>query len=187
VIRLNQLWILSSAGDELMKLMRRHEIVRIVGVTIAIFACSLFAGAQTTLAAAPSACPVELMNLHVSDLSIHLKNTSGKRIVGLVFNVALSDATERWIWLHWLYDLSRPIQEFGWNKEIKAGESKKLSWDFNLQREHNGGVALVLTSVLFADGTRWEEQPDSARCIQIWSNKHKKGFTTEVQLPPRDE
>jgi hypothetical protein len=169
-----------------MKLMRRHQIVRIVGVTVAIFACSLFAGAQTTPPAAPSACPAELTNLHVSDLSIHLKNTSGKRIVGLVFNAALSDATERWVWLHWDYDLNRPLQAFGWNKEIKTGESKKLSWGWNFQREHNGGVALMLTSVLFADGTRWEEEPDGVSCRQVWYNNHKKGFTTPVQLPPRD-
>jgi hypothetical protein len=168
--------------------MKSKKISRIVGAMVAIFAFSFFANAQTApQAVAPSGCPVELTNLHVSDLSIHLKNTSGKRIVGLVFNVALSDATERWKWMHWDYDLGRPLQEFGWNKEIKEGESKKLSWNWNFEREHNGGVALVLTSVLFADGTRWEEQSDSASCKQIWSNKHKKGFTTEIQLPPRDE
>jgi hypothetical protein len=167
--------------------MTRQQIVRTVGTTITILVCSMLASAQSAPAAAPAVCPVELANLHVSDLSIHLKNTSGKRVVGLVFNVALSDATERWKWLHWDYDLNRPLQEFGWNKEIKAGEAKKLSWNWNFDHEHNGGVALVLTSVLFADGTRWEEQPDNASCKQIWSNKHKKGFTTEPQLPPRDE
>ncbi|HEY3768538.1 MAG TPA: hypothetical protein VGN44_07690 [Candidatus Angelobacter sp.] len=118
--------------------------IKIAGAMVAIFAFSLFAGAQTAPAVAPSACPVELTNLHVSDVSVHLKNISGKRIVGLVFNVALSDATERWIWMHWAYDLGRPLQQLGWNKEIKEGDSKKLSWGWNFEREHNGGVALCL-------------------------------------------
>ena len=61
-------------------------------------------------------------------LSIHIRNTSGKRIVGLVFNAALSDATERRKWLHWEYDPIRPLQNIGWNKPVKECESKKLSW-----------------------------------------------------------
>ena len=47
---------------------------------------------------------------------------------GLVFNAALADATEHWKWLHWDFDPGRPIREFGWNKLIRPGEKKKLSW-----------------------------------------------------------
>jgi len=129
--------------------------------------------------------------MHVSwhgyhPLSIEVKNISGKRIVGLVFNAALSDATERWKWLHWNYDVTRPLEDLGWNKPVKEGESKKLSWDYDLERDHGGGVALVLTSVLFADGTRWEEDIDSATCKQVWYHNHKKGFTRPVELPRRE-
>jgi hypothetical protein len=78
------------------------------------------------------------------------------------------------------------LQDIGWNKPVKQGESKRLSWDYDLEREHGGGVALVLTSVLFADGTRWEEDVDSATCKQIWYHNHKKGFTRPIELPRRE-
>jgi hypothetical protein len=145
------------------------------------------ASAQTAANSAPPACPVELSQLGVSSLHIHVQNTSGKRIVGMVFNLALSDAAEHWKWLHWQFDLSRPIQEFGWNKEVKEGESKKLSWSYDFDREHSSGVALVLTSVLFADGTVWEDGLQSNSCMDVWHHKHKKnGFARQVELPPRD-
>ncbi len=166
--------------------MRTHWIL------VVVLAFPIFAGAQNSSpAAAPSACGVELSELHVSErgyhpLSIQIRNMSGKRIVGLVFNAALSDATERWKWLHWNYDLTRPLQDIGWNKSVKEGESKKLSWDYDLERDHGGGVALVLTSVLFADGTRWEEDINSATCKQVWYHNHKKGFTRPVELPRRE-
>ena len=159
----------------------------IIGATIAVFAFSVVSGGQIAPSSTtPSACPVELTQLRVNGLSIHVKNASGKQIVGLVFNAALSDATERWKWLHWNFDLTRPLQDFGWNKPVKAGESKKLSWGYDLEHEHGGGVALVLTSVLFADGTSWEEGVDSATCKEIWYNNHKKGFTRPVELPRRE-
>src|SRR5579859_1101586 len=126
--------------------MRTHWIL------VVVLAFPIFAGAQNSSpAAAPSACGVELSELHVSErgyhpLSIQIRNMSGKRIVGLVFNAALSDATERWKWLHWNYDLTRPLQDIGWNKSVKEGESKKLSWDYDLERDHGCGVALVLTA-----------------------------------------
>ncbi|HEY2362474.1 MAG TPA: hypothetical protein VGK36_15230 [Candidatus Angelobacter sp.] len=169
--------------------MRTHWIVAVLGVVLAF---PIFAGGQTSPSGgAPLTCGVELSELHVSErgyhlLSVQIKNTSGKRIVGLVFNAALSDATERWKWLHWNYDLTRPLQDIGWNKPVKQGESKRLSWDYDLEREHGGGVALVLTSVLFADGTRWEEDVDSATCKQIWYHNHKKGFTRPIELPRRE-
>lgn len=160
--------------------------LRVMGGMIAVLGLSIAMQAQTGAAAAQQGCGVELTDFHVSNLSVHLKNTSGKKIVGLVFNVAFADATERWKWLHWDYDLNRPMQEFGWNKPIGEGESKKLRWDFDFDYEHGGGVALVLTSVLYADGTNWEESTDGATCRQIWYHHHKKGFTRPIQLPVRD-
>jgi hypothetical protein len=88
-----------------------------------------------------------------SGVSVRIKNVSGKRIVGLVFNAALADATEHWKWLRWDFDESRPVGEFGWNKLIKNGEVKKLSWyRADIAFEHGGG-AFVLTSALFEDGS----------------------------------
>ena len=113
----------------------------IAAVLIVVPAFPIFAGGQNSSpAAVPLACGVELSDLHVSarryhPLSIQIKNMSGKRIVGLVFNAALSDATERWKWLHWNYDLTRPLQDIGWNKPVKERESKTLSWDYDLERE----------------------------------------------------
>ncbi|HEY7402574.1 MAG TPA: hypothetical protein VIB39_03565 [Candidatus Angelobacter sp.] len=158
-----------------------------VAAMIAIFVFSVPVHAQAGPSGAQQGCAVELSNLHVDSLSVRLKNTSGKKIVGLVFNVAFADATERWRWLHWEYDLNRPMQEFGWNKPIGQGESKKLQWGFDFDHEHGGGVALALTSILYADGTSWEDAPDSTSCMQIWYHRHKKGFTKPVFLPLRDQ
>jgi hypothetical protein len=111
---------------------------------------------------------------------------SDKKIVGLVFNVALSGATEHWIWLHWYFDANRPIRDFGWHKVIKADAAKTLSWDrADIDFEHGGGGAFVLTSVLFEDGSTWEESRDAASCKYVWSNSHKKAFVRPVQLPFR--
>ena len=60
-------------------------------------------------------------------MTVHIRNTSGKTIVGLVFNAAISDATEHWKWVHWDFDDSRPLRDFGWNKAIKRGTTKRLT------------------------------------------------------------
>jgi len=84
-------------------------------------------------------------------------------------------------------DAGRPIREFGWNKLIKPGEKKKLSWyHADLDFQHGGGGAFVLTSVLFQDGSVWEEANDSASCKYVWYNSHKKAFVRPVQLPFRE-
>jgi hypothetical protein len=115
----------------------------------------------------------------------HIRNTSGKTIVGLVFNAAIADATEHWKWVHWDFDESRPLRDFGWNKEIKTGATKRLGWGWGsyLDFEHIGGGAFVLTSVLFDDGSRWEDSERSV-CKSLWY-KHKKSTFRPVELPPR--
>jgi hypothetical protein len=136
--------------------------------------------------AGPTGCPVQLLDFDPSGLNVKIRNVSGKRIVGLVFNAALADATEHWKWLHWDFDENRPIREFGWNKLIKPGDKKKLSWyRADLDFEHGGGGAFVLTSVLFEDGSVWEEPNDSASCKYVWYNSHKKAFVRPVELPFR--
>ena len=115
------------------------------------------------------------------------RNTIGKSIVGLVFNAALADATEHWIWLHWDFDVNRPIRDFGWNKLIKPDVAKTLSWDrANIDFEHGGGGAFVLTSALFSDGPVWQEIQDGASCKYVWFNRHKKSMVKPVQLPYRE-
>jgi hypothetical protein len=113
---------------------------------------------------------------------------SGKKIVGLVFNAAISDATEHWKWIHWDFDDSRPLRDFGWNKTIKPGESKRLVWDQGwgayLDFEHIGGGAFVLTSVLFDNGSRWQEVTDGDSCKRVWY-KHQKSLVRPIELPPR--
>jgi hypothetical protein len=73
-----------------------------------------------------AACPVEILSFAPAGVSIHIRNTSGKAIVGLVFNAAV--ATEHWKWFHWDFDDTRPVRDFGWNKAIKPGAAKRLSW-----------------------------------------------------------
>ncbi len=116
-----------------------------------------------------------------------VKNISGKPIVGLLFNAAIADAAEHWIWLHWYFAVNRPIREFGWNKIIKADAAKTLSWDrADVDFEHGGGVAFVLTSVLFEDGSSWEESKDNASCKYLWCHSHKKNLVKPVRLPFRE-
>jgi len=138
--------------------------------------------------AAPASCPVQFLSFDPFALNVRIKNVSGKPIVGLVFNAALADATEHWKWLHWDFDPGRPIREFGWNKLIKPGDKKRLSWYYaDLDFQHGGGGAFVLTSVLFQDGSIWEEANDSSSCKYVWYNSHKKeGFVRPVQLPFRE-
>lgn len=135
-------------------------------------------------AAAPG-CPVEIMSFDAAGVSAHIRNTSGKTIVGLVFNAAIADATEHWKWVHWDFDDGRPLRDFGWNKEIKPGATKRLGWGWGsyLDFEHIGGGAFVLTSVLFNDGSRWEDD-ERSMCKSLW-HKHKKSTFRPVDLPPR--
>ncbi len=44
----------------------------------------------------------------------------------------------------------------------------------------------MLTTILFADGSSWEDGVDSANCKEIWYNGHKKGFVKPVDLPRRE-
>jgi hypothetical protein len=135
---------------------------------------------------APTTCPVQFLHFDPDGVSARIKNVSGEQIVGLVFNAAVADATEHWKRLNWNFDDARPIQNFGWNKPIKAGETKKLSWDrMDLDFEHGGGGAFVLTSVLFEDGSSWEEADNRASCKYVWFHNHKKFFAKPVQLPFR--
>jgi len=142
--------------------------------------------AQNPIPASANACPVQFLHFNPSGVSVRVQNTSGKKIVGLVFNAALADATEHWKWYHWDFDDARPIRDFGWNKVIKNGDTKSLSWNFaDLDFEHGGGGAFVLTSALFEDGSTWEESRDGASCKFVWYNSHKKSFARPVLLPFR--
>jgi hypothetical protein len=135
---------------------------------------------------APLSCPVQFLHVDPDGVSARIRNVRGKKIVGLVFNAAVADATEHWKWLHWNFDDVRPVQNFGWNKPIKAGDTKKQSWDrVDLNFEHGGGGAFVLTSVLFEDGSSWGEADDQASCKYVWFHNHKKFFAKPVQLPFR--
>jgi hypothetical protein len=152
-------------------------------------ACSPLARAQTTAPnpSTPAACPVQFLHFNPSGVSVRIKNASGKKIVGLVFNAALADATEHWKWYHWNFDNTRPIRDFGWNKQIGNSEAKTLSWDnADIDFEHGGGGAFVLTSVLFDDGSIWEESKDGASCKYVWYNHHKRSFVRPVSLPFRE-
>jgi hypothetical protein len=144
--------------------------------------------------ATPDACPIQISDFHPSatfstqGVGLRVKNVTTKEVVGMVFDVALADAAENWKWLHWNFDSTRPLQDFGWNKPIKPGETKKLSWDFaNLDFQHNGGGAFVLTSVLFGDGSGYQAPADNSVCKLAWYNGNKKGgLIRSVDLPQRE-
>lgn len=131
-------------------------------------------------------CPVQFLHFDPDGVSAQIRNVSGKKIVGLVFNAAVADATEHWKWLHWNFDDTRPVQNFGWNKPLKVDEKNKLSRPrVDLNFEHGGGGAFVVTSVLFEDGSIWEDADDQASCKYVWFHNHKKFFAKPVQLPFR--
>jgi hypothetical protein len=135
---------------------------------------------------ASATCPIQFINFSPSNATARIRNTSGKKIVGLVFNIALADAAEHWKWLHYDFDDARPIREFGWNKEIKDNDAKTLSWyPADVDFYHGGGGALVLTSVLFEDGSSWEESKNCDSCKFVWYNGHKKTLVRPVDLPYR--
>lgn len=141
--------------------------------------------AQATTPAYAASCPVQVLKFHPDGVSIRIRNVSGKPIVGMTYFVALADATEHWQWLHWDFDRARNLREFGWNKTIKPNESKTLSWDYsNLDFTHGGGGDFVLASVLFADGSKWEESPARSECNTLWLNQHKASFVRPIDLPP---
>jgi hypothetical protein len=159
-----------------MRYIRFSSLVAVLFLPLAVMA-------QTN--GAPANCPVTFVKFDPSAISTRIQNTSGKTIVGLTFYAALADATEHWKWYHYDFDDSRPLREFGWNKEIKPMASKSLSWGADLDFEHGGGGAFVLTSVLFSDGTSWEETPSGSSCKVLWYNSHKKSFSRPVELPVR--
>jgi len=155
---------------------------------LTFFAFFLCIAAHAQPQAVSTACPVSFAWFHPDSLSARIQNTSGKTIVGLSFYAALADATEHWRWYHYSFDLTRPLREFGWNKTIKPTASKTLSWDrTDLDFEHGGGGAFVLTSVLFQDGSSWESPIDRADCKTIWYNSHKKSFSRPIDLPIRQQ
>jgi hypothetical protein len=165
--------------------MRWHRLARFA---FPIFLPVLSVQAQTNPRTPPPgpSCPVEFVHFNPWGVNVRIKNVSGKKIVGLIFNAALADATEHWKWFHWDFDTNRSLRDFSWNKSIKPGDAKTLSWDrADLDFEHGGGGAFVLTSVLFDDGTDWEAPPDSAPCKFLWFNNHKKFFVKPVALPFR--
>src|ERR1035437_244921 len=159
-----------------------------LGVSRLVFAAFLFpltVFAQSN--AVPSSCPVSFVNFNVygfNGVTVRIKNETEKKIVGLTFYAALSDATEHWKWMHWIMDDTRPLRNFDWNKEVKPGAVKTLTWYYaDLDFEHGGGSAFVLTSVLFEDGSSWEDPPYRASCLVLRYNKHKNGFSKPVELP----
>jgi len=126
------------------------------------------------------------VRFHPSGVYVRIKNVSAKDIVGLNFNAAIADATEHWKWFHWDFNDTLPIRDFGWNKRIKVDAAKTLSWDrAYLDFQHGGGGAFVLTSVLFEDGSTWQESQDGASCKYVWHNSNKKSFVRPVILPLR--
>ena len=155
--------------------------------------------------ASASGCPATFVKIDRPGFSggwkfsARVRNSSNKRIVGMTFNAAVADATEHWVWIP---EGSR-IAEFDWNRELKPGQSKELSWYledsyvetvylnqtiyFNeiYYREHSSGGAIVLTAVLFADGSLWEESSNRESCMGLWYNPHKKSFVKPIQLPAR--
>jgi hypothetical protein len=77
-------------------------------------------------------------------------------------------------------------RQFGWNNTIDANQTKTLHWNQgNLDFEHVGGGAFVLTSMLFEDGSGWDELADSSSCKIVWRKGHTRVFTRPIELPAR--
>jgi len=166
---------------------------------LAILAFFLPLTIHSQTSAPSSSCPVTFVSVGRPDfwnrwnISTRVRNTSGKKIVGIVFNAAVADATERWVWI----PQGNRIAEFDWNRVLNAGQSKSLSWYlisnfdetlyFNqpYYQEHSSGGSVVLARVLFADGSSWEDPSNREPCMGLWYNPHKKSFVKPIALPPR--
>jgi hypothetical protein len=166
-------------------------------LAIAVLLTPFFTYAQTNPAA--SSCPVVFVHVDRPDyvnrlnLNVRIQNKSATKIVGMTFDVAIADAAEEWEWI----PNGPRIAEFDWNREVNSGQSKSLSWYLvpssveanyigeNYYHEHSSGGAVVLTKVLFSDGTSWEDAPGRESCMGLWFNPHKKFFAKPIQLPPR--
>jgi hypothetical protein len=151
-----------------------------------------YAQGRMSVPTSPDACPLQLSGFHAAatfsqgGVGLKVRNITKNDVVGMVFEVALADAAENWKWLHWNFDDTRPLRDFGWNKPIKPGEAKNLSWDSaDLDFQHNGGGAFVLTSVLFSDGSGYSVPQNNSICKLVWYNGNKKGLVRPVDLPPR--
>ena len=170
-------------------LLQHPACSKLIGLCASISISAALASGQSrrTIPISGSNCPIEFERFNPSGVSVRIRNISGKKIVGLVFNAALADATEHWKWYHWFFDDNRPVRNFGWNKPIKDGAAKTLSWSWSdLDFEHGGGGAFVLSSALFDDGSIWELSSGSTSCMCAWYNNHKKaGFVRPVELPVR--
>jgi len=156
-------------------------------LVIVLFSLSLPVIAQMNVM--PSSCPVGISKFNPSGsngFTVRLENLKAKKIVGMAFNVALSDATENWRWFHYDDDPTRPLVGFNWNEEIEPRAVKTLTWGSGGGNfGHGGAAAFVLTSVLFEDGSSWNELPNRASCQALWYDYPKKGQTKAVVLPIR--
>ncbi|SNT31142.1 hypothetical protein SAMN05421770_107110 [Granulicella rosea] len=133
----------------------------------------------------PQSCPVQPVKFDPSGLSVRIENTSGKMIVGMTWFAAIADGTEHWNWIFWNIPGPLRLREFNWNKEIKPGSKKTLSWPYeDLNFQHASGGAFILGSVLFADGSRWEQNPQAHTCQAVWLNGNKRMLTRPEELPP---
>jgi hypothetical protein len=148
----------------------------------------------------PSSCPITFVKVSRPDyanrwnISTRVRNASGKKIVGMIFNSAVADAAEQWAWI----PEGNRIAELDWNRELNPGQSKTLSWYLmsNLNEtlyfnqpyyhQHGSGGTIVLTRVLYGDGSSWENSPDLRSCMGLWYSPHKKSFVKPIQLPNRD-
>jgi hypothetical protein len=149
-----------------------------------LLALSLFA-APALHAQNPQNCPVQPVKFNPDGLSVRIQNTSGKTIVGMTWYAAVADATEHWNWIFWNVPGPLRLREFNWNKEIKPNAKKTLGWYYtDLDFRHASGGAFILGSVLFDDGTRWQENPHEHVCQAVWLNSNKKKFTRPEDLPP---
>lgn len=164
------------------KLVKRGFIIGCFAPILVVLALPLAAQEKPVPSDHPvhSVCPLDVLKFDASGINVRVRNVSGKTIVGIAFNAALADATEHWTWVHWDLDQNRPLREFGWNKALRPGDTKTLSWNGpNLDFRHGGGGAFVLTSVLFDDGSNWEEPINRASCKIIWYNGHRKSFQAD--------
>ena len=153
---------------------------RLVGIGIFLALLPLNLHAQ---AAPPPPCPVGFVYYDPDGISLRIQNLTTKQIVGLSFFAAVSDPTEHSRWIYSNYPPYNQLREFGWNRTINPGASKTASWGGSLDFDHAGASVLILTSVLFADGSSWNDPPQKAACSALWVNSHKKHLVHPIELP----
>jgi hypothetical protein len=136
----------------------------------------LFAVLVFGAVAAAQTCPVTINEVHrgailhkytLSTSSVRAKytNTTDKTIVGMLWHITVYSPVD---------EPHKIVTRFTDEKELKPGKERKIQWDIDFWQStygsKHGAPLLTLAAVMFADGSKWEDDGTGACSMQ--AEKH---------------